>query len=86
LHGGSIQDIFKSIKYGIPAKGMIAWQSQINPENMQDLASYIYSLKGSNPANAKEPQGELYVEEEKIENDTIVDSIENGQLKIENEN
>jgi cytochrome c oxidase cbb3-type subunit 3 len=81
LHGGSIQNIFKSIKYGITAKGMIAWQGQIKPNDMQDLASYIYSLKGSNPANAKEPQGELYVEEEKTENENSIDndSIDNGQ-------
>ncbi|HSZ24339.1 MAG TPA: cbb3-type cytochrome c oxidase N-terminal domain-containing protein, partial [Cytophagaceae bacterium] len=31
LHGGNIKDIFKSIKYGIPAKGMIPWQTQLGP-------------------------------------------------------
>lgn len=63
LHGGSINDIFKSIKYGIPAKGMIAWQSVLKPNEIQDLSSYIYSLRGSNPPNAKAPQGEKWVEE-----------------------
>ncbi|MFN4123803.1 MAG: cbb3-type cytochrome c oxidase N-terminal domain-containing protein [Flavobacteriales bacterium] len=63
LHGGSVRDIFKSIKYGIPAKGMIAWQSVLKPNEIQDLASYIYSLRGSNPPNAKAPQGEKWVEE-----------------------
>lgn len=60
LHGGGIQNIFKTIKYGVPEKGMIAWQSQLSPEAMQKVASYIESLKNSNPANAKAPQGELW--------------------------
>jgi cytochrome c oxidase cbb3-type subunit 3 len=29
---------------------------------MAQLASFVKSLKGSNPAGAKEPQGELYSE------------------------
>lgn len=60
LHGGGIQNVFKSIKYGIPAKGMIAWQSQLSAEAMQKVSSYIMTLGGTKPANAKEPQGELW--------------------------
>lgn len=63
IHGGSINDIFKVIKYGVPQKGMIAWQAQITPVDMQKLSSYITSLAGTNPPNAKEPQGDLYVPE-----------------------
>ena len=58
MHGGSIQEVFKSIKYGWPAKGMVAWQNSMNGGQMQQLASYIMTLQGSNPAGAKEPQGE----------------------------
>lgn len=60
LHGGSIKDIFKAVKYGFPEKGMIAWQTQIPPAEMQKVASFIMQLHGTNPPNAKEPQGELY--------------------------
>lgn len=67
IHGGGISNVFKSIKYGIPAKGMIAWQSQFSPTQMQQIASYIISLQGSNPTNAKDPQGEIWVEEKVIE-------------------
>ncbi|TNF23876.1 MAG: c-type cytochrome, partial [Bacteroidetes bacterium] len=63
LHGGGVQNIFKTIKYGVPAKGMIAWESQLSPRQMQEVASYIISLQGTNPPNAKEPQGEIWVEE-----------------------
>lgn len=60
LHGGSINNIFKTIKYGVPAKGMISWEAQLSPRQIQEVASYIVSLKGTNPPNAKDPQGELW--------------------------
>jgi cytochrome c oxidase cbb3-type subunit 3 len=59
LHGGDIKSVFKTIKFGVTEKGMIAWQSQISPVQIQQVASYILSLKGTNPPNAKAPQGEL---------------------------
>lgn len=62
LHGGAITDIFKTIKYGVPAKGMVSWEAQLNPTKMQQVASYIKSLHGTNPENAKEPQGDLWQE------------------------
>lgn len=58
LHGCSIKEVFKTIKYGVPAKGMIAWETQLSPLQIQQVASYVLSLKGTNPAGAKEPQGE----------------------------
>jgi len=63
IHGGGIKNIFKVIKYGVPEKGMISWQSQLTPSDMQKVASYILTLEGTNPANAKEPQGEIWKEE-----------------------
>jgi cytochrome c oxidase cbb3-type subunit III len=59
LHGGKINDIFKSIKYGIPEKGMISWQAKLKPAEIQKVASYILTLQGTNPPNGKEPQGDL---------------------------
>lgn len=62
IHGGDIKSIFKTIKYGVPTKGMIAWQAQLGPGQMQEVASYIKTLKGTNPPNAKAPQGDVYNE------------------------
>jgi len=62
LHGGSVQDVFKSIKYGWPDKGMRSWKDDLSPMQMAQLASFVRSLQGSNPANPKEAQGELYAE------------------------
>lgn len=62
IHGGGIKNIFKVIKYGVVAKGMISWQSQLNPKQMQDVASYIISLHGTTPANPKQPEGTVWKE------------------------
>lgn len=58
LHGGTVKSIFHTLTEGVPAKGMIAWKRQLNPLQIQQLASYVMSLQGSNPAGAKAPQGE----------------------------
>tara|TARA_R110001592_G_scaffold123630_2_gene331754 strand:- start:2433 stop:3017 length:585 start_codon:yes stop_codon:yes gene_type:complete len=59
IHGGTINDLFKIIKYGVPEKGMIPWESQLNPEQIQNVASYILTeFKGKNVEGGKEPQGE----------------------------
>jgi cytochrome c oxidase cbb3-type subunit 3 len=57
LHGGKINDIFKTIKYGVPAKGMPTWEKQLTAKQISDVANYIKSLHGTNPPGAKEPQG-----------------------------
>ncbi len=60
LHGGGIQHVFKTIKYGVPEKGMVSWEKNLNPKQISAVANYIISLEGSNPAGAKAPQGEKY--------------------------
>jgi len=66
IHGGDIKDIYRTIKYGVPAKGMIPWESQLSPAQMQDISSYIITLEGTNPPNPKEPEGELYERESSV--------------------
>lgn len=63
LHGGSLKDIFKSIKYGWKDKGMQSWQNTYSPKQIAQIASYVKSLQGTTPAAPKDPQGELYEEE-----------------------
>ena len=62
LHKGSIKDVFYSIKYGWVEKGMKAWKDDFSPDQIAQLASFVTTMKGTNPPNAKEPQGELYTE------------------------
>lgn len=62
INGGGIKNVFKVIKYGVPAKGMISWQTQLSPTQMQEVASYILTLEGTEPANPKQPEGEKWIE------------------------
>ncbi|WP_242928815.1 c-type cytochrome [Pontibacter vulgaris] len=58
LHGGDVNEIFKTVKYGVPAKGMVPWQGKLTKDQILEVSSYILSLQGSKPANGKAPQGE----------------------------
>ncbi len=59
IHGtGNLDDIAKVIRIGIPEKGMPPWQAILTPDEVQNVVAFIGSVHGTNPANAKEPQGE----------------------------
>jgi cytochrome c oxidase cbb3-type subunit 3 len=58
IHGSKINNVFKTIKYGVPEKGMVSWEKQLTPKQISDVANYIKSLAGTNPPNGKEPQGD----------------------------
>lgn len=72
LHGGSLKDIFKSVKYGWADKGMRSWKEDFSPTQIAQLTSFIKKLEGTNPAGAKEPQGDLYKEVEDLAADSTV--------------
>jgi cytochrome c oxidase cbb3-type subunit III len=61
LHGGSINNVFRTITLGVPEKGMQAWGKNFASADIKNLASYVLSLQGSNPANGKAPQGIEYI-------------------------
>lgn len=66
IHGNSAKEVFKTIKYGVLEKGMVAWKDQISPVKMKALTTYILTLRGTNPAGAKAPEGEKMEPKEKI--------------------
>ncbi len=86
IHGGGINNVFKVIKYGVPAKGMISWKDQLNPSQMQEVASYILSLKGSSPANPKAAEGEIWqeagAEASEKQADTTTTAVEGEEVAI----
>lgn len=59
VHGGTISDVFRTIKYGVPAKGMQAWNNNLTAIQIQNVSTYIMAMQGSEPPNPKEPQGEF---------------------------
>lgn len=57
LNGGTDLDIARTIIYGAVKKGMLSWHFQVNPTEAGELLAYIKSLSGTNPKNAKYPEG-----------------------------
>lgn len=70
LHGGGVQNVFKSIKYGWADKGMKSWKDDFSPNQIAQIASYVVSLQGTKPAAPKEKQGEIYTEGKEQQADT----------------
>lgn len=57
-HGCSEADLVKVITDGVAGTAMVPYGAQLKPEEIKQLAKYIISLRGTNPANAKAPEGE----------------------------
>ena len=53
IHGGTYTDTVKIILNGVPEKGMLTWRGVLKPNELQAVASYIYTLRGTHPPNAK---------------------------------
>lgn len=60
--GGGIKNIFKTTSEGgRPGKGMEAWSKKgLKASQIAQVSSYIVTLNGTTPANPKEPEGELW--------------------------
>ncbi len=58
LHGGQPKDIYTVIDKGVLDKGMPNWDTQLKPEEILATTVFVHSLIGSDPPNAKAPQGE----------------------------
>ena len=59
---GDIKNVFSTIKNGVVEKGMPAWGKSMRPEAVRDVTFFVMSLQGTNPQNAKAPQGEIFKE------------------------
>jgi glucose/arabinose dehydrogenase/mono/diheme cytochrome c family protein len=58
LYGSEIKAIYQTIKNGAN-NGMQAWSSKFDDESIRKIASFVLTLQGTNPPNAKEPEGKL---------------------------
>lgn len=57
---GSIPTIYKVVDEGVVDKGMAAWGDSLGKNKVMAVVDYINSFKGTNPENAKGPQGQKY--------------------------
>jgi cytochrome c oxidase cbb3-type subunit III len=58
IHGCRFPDVVNIINVGAPEKGMISWKTQLTGDQIMKVASFVMTLKGTNPPNPKAPQGE----------------------------
>lgn len=56
IHGSEFKDTLQTISNGVPEKGMVTWKGLLKPTQIYAVASYIYTLRGSNPPNPKPPE------------------------------
>ncbi len=60
LHGnGDAEMIYTVINQGVVDKGMQAWKGVLTDEEIMAVTAFVVKMKGTQPANPKEPQGEL---------------------------
>jgi cytochrome c oxidase cbb3-type subunit 3 len=59
LHGAQLMDIYATVRDGVPAKGMLAWERQLRPAELMAVTTYVGTLLGSDPPNPKDPQGQV---------------------------
>jgi cytochrome c oxidase cbb3-type subunit III len=58
MHGSNYTDSVKVIWNGVPAKGMIAWNTTLKPDEIQAVAGFLYTLRGTQPTNPKPPENQ----------------------------
>jgi cytochrome c oxidase cbb3-type subunit 3 len=58
IHGSNFVDNLKIIITGVPEKGMLTWRGVLKPSEIQAVASYIYTLRGTRPPNPKPPENQ----------------------------
>ncbi|MEW6305292.1 MAG: cbb3-type cytochrome c oxidase N-terminal domain-containing protein [Verrucomicrobiota bacterium] len=58
IHGSNYVDNVKTIINGVPEKGMLTWRGVLKPNEIQAVASYIYTFRGTKPPNPKPPENQ----------------------------
>lgn len=58
IHGqGSLKDVLAVVQNGVTDKGMPSWKDMLSSDDLQSVAAFVVSQHGTNPPNAKAPQG-----------------------------
>ena len=59
LHGGTAEAIYRTVRDGYVEKGMAAWGPQLGEEKVRSVVAYVLTLRDTNVAGGKAPQGEV---------------------------
>ncbi|MEK6450723.1 MULTISPECIES: cbb3-type cytochrome c oxidase N-terminal domain-containing protein [unclassified Myroides] len=58
--GGGMKNVFNTISEGgRPGKGMVPWKTNFKPSEIEKISSYVISLNGTTPAEAKAAEGDI---------------------------
>ncbi len=80
--GGGIKNVFNTLmEGGREGKGMVSWKATIKPSDLQKVASYVLSLQGTNPPDAKPAEGDIWVDENAPKAETVKDSTVTDSTK-----
>lgn len=80
--GGGIKNVFNTLmEGGREGKGMVSWKATIKPSDLQKVASYVLSLQGTNPPDAKPAEGDIWVDENAPKTETSKDSTVTDSTK-----
>ncbi len=81
--GGGIKNVFHTISEGGRAgKGMISWKTDLKPSEMAQVASYVLSLHGTNPADPKDPEGEIWIDENAPVDNVQVKQVDSTEIEV----
>ncbi len=59
IHGGKISDILRTVREGVPEKGMLAWKDLISADELDSVVAFVWSIRNTTPPNPKAPEGAL---------------------------
>lgn len=60
IHGGEPVRIFRVVSEGVVTKGMPAWGAQLGADRTLSVVAYLLTLRNTNVAGGKAPQGDVY--------------------------
>ncbi|GMN08452.1 cbb3-type cytochrome c oxidase N-terminal domain-containing protein [Croceitalea sp. MTPC5] len=73
--GGGIKNVFNTISEGgRDGKGMVAWKQILKPAEMAQVASYVLTFQGTTAANPKDPEGDIWIDENAGQEEQVKDS------------
>lgn len=81
--GGGIRNVFNTISEGgRDGKGMVAWKTNLKPNEMAQVASYVLTLHGSNPVDAKAPEGERWMDPNARVDEVQVEQVDSTTIEV----
>jgi cytochrome c oxidase cbb3-type subunit 3 len=85
LHGGQLMDVYKTVREGVPSKGMLAWERQLRPAQLMAVSAYVGTLLGNQTPNPKAAQGDHVVRLPPAPSDEVGAGSEDPDPEVEAE-